>query len=56
MEMTVQHNGFTELSNDEACMVDGGFFLIITGMMVVNGLACLGAGVAVGYAIGKIIK
>ena len=43
-----------ELSYNEMIEVDGG--LVITGMMVATGIGCLSGGVAVGYAVGKVIR
>lgn len=45
---------FETLTSTEMIELDGG--LVITGAMVATGIGCLGGGVAVGYAIGKIIK
>lgn len=44
---------FEVLNEEELINVDGG---IITGAMVCAGIGALAAGVAVGYAIGTIIK
>ncbi|WP_078552575.1 class IIb bacteriocin, lactobin A/cerein 7B family [Bacillus alkalicellulosilyticus] len=53
MENVIEHN-FQDVSNAELMEVEGG--LIITGMMVAAGIGCLAGGVAVGYAVGTIIK
>lgn len=45
---------FELLTPAEMMEIDGGF--ILTGTMVAAGIGCIGGGVAVGYAIGKIIK
>jgi len=45
---------FTELNAKELSNTNGGF--VITGAMIVLGLEAIGAGVATGYAAGKIIK
>lgn len=46
-----------ELTADEMMDINGGILpLIITGAMVVKGLTCLTGGIAVGYAVGTIIK
>lgn len=42
------------LTSMEMMELDGG--LVITGSMIVAGIACLGGGVAVGYAVGTIIE
>ena len=42
------------MTRHEMIEVDGG--LLITGTMVAAGIGCLSGGVAVGYAVGKVIR
>lgn len=45
---------FVDMNEYEMMNTDGGE--PITGAMIVAGVGCVAAGVAIGYAIGKIVK
>lgn len=45
---------FVELNEKELMASDGGF--VITGSMIVAGVGCIAAGVAVGYAVGTVLE
>lgn len=61
MEMTL-NNGFCEMSQDEAMLVDGGFVItstltiFVTGAALAKGVALIGGAYMAGYTLGSHIK
>lgn len=47
-------DNFNIINNEDLMKIDGG--LVVTGSAVIAGITALGCGVAVGYAIGKIMR